>query len=328
MTGDVLVFVEHRMGQIDSITYQMLTKGHELTEELGTRLVALVTGHQVDDICAILRDKGVDEVLVLDDPALYQAGPEAQTGAIVEAVRRTDAYLLLIGYSLAGMELAPAVATRLGCVCMTNCVNVESQDGLLMITRPIFEGVVHERIALEDAGPFVVAIQKGVVPAVGLPPKDATVRHLTVDPGVVSGRSKVLEIIEEPMTGVDITKADIIVAVGRGIGDKTKLRIIEELAEALGGIIACSRPVVDLGWLPYERQVGASGRTVNPKVYIALGISGSSQHVAGMSESKLIIAVNKDPDSPIFQIAHYGVIGDLFEVVPALVEETRRANVV
>ncbi len=327
MNGDVLVFVEHFMGQIDGITYQMLTKGHELADTLGTRLVALVTGHQVDDICATLRVKGVDEVLAVSDPALYQAGPEAQTGAIVEAVRRTDARLLLIGYSLAGMELAPAVATRLGCVCMTNCVNIGSQDGLLAITRPIFEGMAHERIALEDGGPFVVAIQKGAVPAVVLPTRDATVHFLTVDPSSLSGRSKVLEIIEEPATGVDITKADIIVAVGRGIGDKAKLRFIEELAEVLGGVIACSRPVVDLGWMPYERQVGASGRTVNPKVYIALGISGSSQHVAGMSESKLIIAVNKDPDSPIFQIAHYGVVGDLFEAVPALVEEAKKANV-
>lgn len=326
MAGDLLVLTEHWAGQVDSITYQMLTKGRQLAGALGTRLVALVLGHQLDAIAIALGDGGIDEILVVDDPALVQAGAEVQTGVIAEVVGRTEPHLLLIGYSLVGMELAPAVAARLGVVALTNCVDVEIVDGVVTVTRPLFEGTMHAKIALQGSEPAVIAIQKGVIPAMSLPRRETMVRRIQVDLQSIPIRSKVLEIAEEPITGVDIAKAEVIVSVGRGIGDKAKIPIIEELAEALGGQMACSRPLVDVGWLPYERQVGASGKTVSPKVYIACGISGASQHLTGMSESKLIIAINKDLNAPIFQVAHYGVVADLFDVVPVLTEEAKRVK--
>jgi len=183
---------------------------------------------------------------------------------------------------------------------------------------------MHAEILLKKPGPVVVALQKGVAPATRAAGKVASIDKVQLDLGSFTCRSKLLEIIEEPVTDVDISKADIIVSVGRGVGEKEKISIIQELADALGGVIGCSRPVVDVGWLPRDRQVGASGKSVAPKVYVACGISGASQHLSGMTESKRIIAINKDANAPIFQVAHYGVVADLFDVVPALTAEAKK----
>lgn len=325
MKGRILVLAEHWAGEVDSITYQMLGKARELADASQREVEVLVIGHRLEGIAAALRDQGADAVSVVDDPALAQAGADLEARAVAEAVRRTDPCLLLIGYSLIGMELAPAVAAELGVPALTNCVDVELTDGAFVATRPLFDGAVHARVALE-ARPAVVAMQKGVVPLSELPSKGAPVRSLPLEVSTIPSRVKVLEITEEAATGVDISKADIIVAVGRGIGSKENISMVEELAEALGGVIACSRPVVDMGWLPRERQVGASGKTVAPKVYIACGISGAIQHLSGMSGARCIIAINNDPEAPIFQVAHYGVVADLFDIVPALIQEAKKAR--
>lgn len=326
MSRDILVITEHWKGQVDSITYQMLAKGHELADSMGVGLAALVVGHQLGGVIEALKEKGMDTLLVIDDPALAQAGAEVQAHVIADAALGIDPSLVLIGYSLVGMELAPPIATRLGVSAMTNCVNVEILAGELVVTRPLFDGTVHAKIALEGRGPALVAIQKGATPTVQFLSKAASVQPATVDIQAIPVRSQVLEVIEEPASEVDIAKAELLVAVGRGIGDKEKIPLIEELAESLGGLMACSRPLVDLGWLSRERQVGASGKSVAPKVYIACGISGASQHLSGMSDSRLIVAINKDPNAPIFQVAHYGVVADLFDLVPALIEEAKKKN--
>ncbi|MEI9475268.1 MAG: electron transfer flavoprotein subunit alpha/FixB family protein [Deltaproteobacteria bacterium] len=324
MSRDILVIVEQWKGQIDGITYQLLAKGAQLAEAQGVELSALIVGHRLDNAVEVLKDKGMDTLLVMDDPELGQAGADVYAAVIAEAVRRVDPGLVLIGYSLVGMELAPPVAGRLGVPLMTNCVNVEISDGEFIVTRPLFDGTVHARIALEGKGLAVVALQRGPTPTGQLPSKDVSVQSITVDTQAIPVRGKVLELIEAPVSDVDITKADILVSIGRGIGDKEKIPVIEGLAQALGGIIACSRPLVDLGFLPSERQVGASGKIVAPKVYIACGISGASQHLTGMSDSKMIIAINKDPNAPIYQVAHYGVVADLFEIVQALTEAAKK----
>jgi len=324
MSGDILVIVEQWKGQIDGITYQLLAKGAQLADSQGVGLSALIMGHRLDDIVGDLKDKGMNTLLVIDDPELEQAGAEVCAAVIAEAVRQVDPGLVLMGYSLVGMEMAPPVAARLGVTLMTNCVNVENDKGEFVVTRPLFDGTVHARIALEGKGPAVVALQRGPTPTEQLPSKDISIESITVDLKAVPVRSTVLELIEAPESEVDITKADILVAIGRGIGDKDKLPPIEDLAQALGGIIACSRPLVDLGFLSSERQVGSSGKIVAPKVYIACGISGASQHLTGMSDSKMIVAINKDPNAPIYQVAHYGVVADLFEIVPALTETAKK----
>jgi electron transfer flavoprotein alpha subunit len=324
MQRDVLVVTEHWGSEVETITCQMLAKGRELADGLGGQLLALVMGYEPGRVTETLRDKGMDKILVVDDPALRQAGAELQAHVVSEIARRTESRLVLIGYSLVGMELAPAVAARLGVPAVTNCISVELRDGALVVTRPLFDGTMHAQIVLEENGPAVVAIQKGITPSTQASGKVAPVEPFEVDLQGISFRSRVLEIIEEPATEVDISKADIIVSVGRGIGDKEKISIIQELADALGGVVACSRPVVDVGWLPRDRQVGASGKSVAPKVYIACGISGASQHLSGMSESGRIIAINKDANAPIFQVAHYGIVADLFDVVPALTQEAKK----
>ena len=324
MQGDVLVIAEHWKGEPEGVTLQMLTKGRELADTADVRLAILVLGHGLDDVVEVLRGKGMDAIWVLDDPALARAGGGVEAHAIAEAIRAIDPGLILIGYSLVGMELAPAIAVGLGVTAMTNCVDVGIEDGAVVVTRPFFDGTQHAKIVLEGKGPALVALQGGATPTVELGATEVAVRPVAVDLSAVPARGQVLEVIEEAVSDVDITKAEIIVAVGRGIGGKEKIAVIEELTQALGGLMACSRPLVDLGWLGRERQVGASGKSVAPKVYLACGISGASQHLSGMSDSRLIVAINKDPNAPIFQVAHYGVVGDLLEIVPALTAEARK----
>jgi electron transfer flavoprotein alpha subunit len=214
------------------------------------------------------------------------------------------------------MELAPAIASLLGINAFTNCVHVEMREGAVTVTRPLFDGTQHAHIALDESA--VIALQKGLFAPLEPSAKKAAVETVAIDSKNLPSRSKVLTIIEEPAGDVDIGKAEIIVSIGRGVGNENKIPILAELAEALGGVLACSRPVVDVGWLPRERQVGASGKTVTPKIYVACGISGAIQHLTGMRDSRRIIAINKDPNAPIFGVAHIGVVGDLFEIVPAL----------
>lgn len=322
MTGSVLIIAECWKGEIETITFQALTKGRELADNMNVELGVLVVGSQLD--ISSLRDKGMDALWVVDDATLADAAGNVQAHVIAEAVRRIEPRVVIIGYSLVGMEWAPAVAAYLGVTAMTNCVDVAFVDGNIAITRPFYEGSVHVEIILDGPGPAVVALQKGATPVQPLASKSTSVQPITIDMSGITSKGRVVEWVETPAGGVDITKADILVSVGRGIGSQEKLSLIDQLTSALGGVMSCSRPLVDQGWLPLERQVGASGKTVTPKVYLACGISGASQHLAGMSDAKTIIAINKDPNAPIFQIAHYGIVRDLFEIAPALIEQAKK----
>lgn len=326
MARDILILVEQAGGRIDSITFQLLSVGYRLAAETGVKLVAAVIGHQLESLVAALQGNGPDKIVVVDHPALALAPGEVQAHVIAQVAQQIDPRLVLIGYSLTGMELTPAIATRLGMNALTNCVEIEMRDGLVTITRPMFDSTIHAQIALEDQESAVIALQKGPFLPLAAPSKPATVENFRVDPKDFPSRSRVIGITEEPKGDVDISKADIVVAVGRGIGNEDKIHLTAALADALGGVLACSRPVVDVGWLSRERQVGASGKTITPKVYIACGISGAIQHLTGMRESKRIIAINKDPNAPIFQVAHVGVVGDLFEIVPALTQAAKETR--
>ena len=326
MARDILVLVEQSEGKIESMTSQLLAIGRQLAAEMKVELVAAAIGHRMANVVETLQGSGIDRILVVDDPALALAAGEVQAHVFAEVARQIEPRLVLVGYSLIGMELTPAIASKLGMNAFTNCVNLELRDGAITVTRPLFDGTMHAHIALEETATAVVALQKGSAPATAPSAKKAVVQSITMDVKSIPSRSRVLEITEEPKGDVDLGKAEIIVAVGRGIGDKEKMHFTAELAEALGGTLACSRPVVDVGWLPRERQVGASGKSVAPKVYVACGISGAIQHLTGMRDSKLIIAINKDPNAPIFQVAHIGVVGDLFEIVPALTKAAQEAQ--
>ena len=326
MARDILVLVEHAGGKVDSVTLQLLTVGHSLATELKTQLIALAVGHQLESVTAAIQGHGMDRIVIVDHPALALAAGEVQAQVIAEVARKIEPRLLLIGYSLVGMELTPAVATKLGVNALTNCVNLEIRDGAVTVTRPVFDSTLHAHVALDENHRAVIALQKGSFAPIESTSTQAPVESLSIDVAGIPARSKILAIAEAPAGDVDITKAEIVVSVGRGIGTAEKIPLIAELAEALGGVLACSRPVVDVGWLPRERQVGASGRTVTPKIYIACGISGAIQHLTGMRDSNRIIAINKDGDAPIFGVAHLGVVGDLFEIVPALTKAAKETK--
>jgi electron transfer flavoprotein alpha subunit len=326
MARDVLVLVEHSEGKVESLSSQLLAIGSRLAKEMKVELVAAAIGHRMENVVGALRGNGIDRILVVDDPGLALAGGEVQAHVFAEIAKQVEPRLVLVGYSLVGMELTPAIASKLRINALTNCVNIELRDGAVTVTRPLFDGTIHAQIALEENAPAVVALQKGSATLTAPLAKPTVVQSITIDVNRIPSRSRVLEITEEPKGDVDLAKAEIIVAVGRGIGDKEKIHFTAELAEALGGTLACSRPVVDVGWLPRERQVGASGKSVAPKVYVACGISGAIQHLTGMRDSKRIIAINKDPNAPIFQVAHIGVVGDLFEIVPALTKAAKVAR--
>jgi electron transfer flavoprotein alpha subunit len=327
MARDILVLVQHTDGELDAMGSQLLAIGSRLSREMKTKLVAAAIGYQMENVVNALRRHPIDKILVVDNPDMSLAGAEVQAHVVAEIARQIDPRLVLMGYSLVGMELAPAVASKLGVNALTNCVNLEVRDRALTVTRPVFDGTMHAEIALEENGTTVVALQQGSPIATIPSAKQAVVvQTIPIDVNTIPSRSRVLQIIEEPRGDVDLGKAELIVAVGRGIGDEDKIRFTAELAEALGGVLACSRPVVDVGWMPRERQVGASGKSVAPKVYVACGISGAIQHLAGMRDSKRIIAINKDRNAPIFQVAHIGVVGDLFEIIPALTKAAQVAR--
>jgi electron transfer flavoprotein alpha subunit len=219
------------------------------------------------------------------------------------------------------METGPAVAIRLGNTMVTNCTELLVEDDDLSVVRPMFGGTLLAQIRLNKMAPCILSFEKGILPRDPLPSKKALLEKIPFDFGLQTLRTKVKKVIAAVTGDVDITKARILVSVGRGIGSPDKIQIIRDLAEALGGAVACSRPVADMGWLPVAHQVGISANTVAPDVYVACGISGASQHVTAMRDSSTIIAINKDPNAPIFRVADYGIVGDLFDVVPAMIKE-------
>lgn len=326
MKGDVLVLSEQKGGELDNITYELLAKGREIADQWETKLSVLVVGDNLESFTKALVNSGADIVLVADHPTLHDYNAEVYSTVISEAVKDSKPSLVLLGYTYLGMEIGPAVATRLEATMVSNCLDLELSNGEVTVTRPMYSGTFHTRVKIQGTTSYVISFQGGALPREELPSKSASVVSVPVKVAEWPLRSKILGLLEIPAGEIDITKADIIVSVGRGIGDRNKIQVVKDLADALGGTIACSRPVADMGWLPIEYQVGISAKTVTPKVYVACGISGASQHVAGMRDSGLIIAINKDPNAPIFGVAQYGVVGDLFEIVPALVQEARESS--
>ena len=324
MAGDILVLVEHAGGKVDSVTLQLLTVGRSLATELKTQLIALAVGHRLESISAAIQGHGMDRIVIVDHPALELAAGEVQAQVIAEAARQIDPRFLLIGYSLVGMELTPAVATKLGVNALTNCVNLEIRDGAVTVTRPVFDSTLHAHVALDDNDRAVIALQKGSFAPSESTSTRAPVESIAIDVAGIPARSKVLAVAEAPAGDVDITKVPILVSVGRGIQNAENVAQAQELADLLAGAVSGSRPVIDQGWLPKTRQVGKSGMNVKSKLYLALGISGAPEHVEGMKGAELIVAINTDAQAPIFSVAHYGAVADLFDVLPPLTEEIKR----
>ena len=312
--GDVLAVVEHRRGTLRPVSYELIAAGSDLAADLGGDLHVAVIGGDVEDFTERVNRAGVDTVHVVDEGEEFNHDVyAAATTALFEAV---DPSALLLPNSVNGLDYAPAVATRLSVPLVSDAVDLAVDDGLV-VTRETYGSKVET--AVEVTTPVAVTIRGGEWPPAE-DPGDAAVEPFDVDVDEASIRSTVRGFEEVGAGDVDIGEAEFIVSVGRGIEEEENLELIEELADALDATLAASRPIVDNGWLPKNRQVGQSGKVVTPTVYLAFGISGAVQHVAGMKGAETIIAVNTDPDAPIFDIADYGVVGDLFEVVPELIE--------
>jgi electron transfer flavoprotein alpha subunit len=318
--SNILVLIELRDGAVDKLSLQLLAKARQLADSNDFKVVALAAGSGLKPITEFLIDKGADTVLSADHPQLADYNPELYTRTICEMISGRDYSLVLLGYTFIGMETGAALAARLSLPLFSNCIDIEiGSDASISLVRPVYGGMLQTR--LKGTLPVMVSIQKGALAGGARTSRPAILESFDAKIDVSLLRTVVKEILHPPADEVDITKANVIVGVGRGIGQPSNLGLARKLAETLGGVIAATRPVIDMGWLPAGYLVGLSGKTVSPRVYIACGISGAAQHLAGMGDSQLIIAINKDANAPIFNVAHYAVTGDLFQLIPAMIEE-------
>jgi electron transfer flavoprotein alpha subunit/NAD-dependent dihydropyrimidine dehydrogenase PreA subunit len=324
---DVWVFCETAEGRLRSVGFELIAEGRELAEALGERLVAVLIGHEIENLAEQLIHYGADKVLVADDKIFENYTSDAYTIVLTSLIAPRKPAVVLIGATSHGREFAPRVAARLGLGLTADCTGLEiDEDRQLVQTRPAFGG----NIMAEILSPYTRPQMATVRPNVFKPNEPDTSRtgdiekvHIDISP--VQVRTQVLDKVKEAIEGMkSVEEADIVVCSGRGIKDPANLELPKQLAQLLDAAIGGSRPIVDLGWLPPTQQVGQSGRTICPKLYIALGISGQIQHLAGMSSSDIVVAVNKDPDAPIFSVADFGIVGDLFQVVPEIIEEIER----
>ncbi|MGQ9647972.1 MAG: electron transfer flavoprotein subunit alpha/FixB family protein [Thermodesulfobacteriota bacterium] len=314
---EVFVLVEHRQGKIRDITYEMLGLGEKIATQRGTTLTAVLLGKGVDSFAEDLAMKA-SKVLVVEDDQLQNFNSLIYQKVLSTLIQKYQPALVLIGHTAFGMDLAPSLSVQMGFPMVTDCIEISFEANRWKAIRSIYGGKVNARISLRESKAYIATIRPGVIGP--KTPRDKK-GGILVEPSPLRetlDAKRFLKYIEAPITGEDITQAEIIVAVGQGIGGPEHIPMIEEVAKNLGGVIACSRPVVDRNWLPKERQVGISGKTVKPKVYIAVGISGAFQHVTAMQSSETIIAINKDPRAPIFSVADYGIVDDFQNVMPIL----------
>lgn len=297
----------------------MLTKGEELAEKTDADLTAVLLGHKVKSYAEKLAGHA-RKVLVVDDVRLENFNSEAYQKVLSHLIAQRKPSLTLIGHTAFGVDLAPSLATELNTPFATDCINLDFEGEKFVVVRQMYGGKVNVKASLRKSESYIVTVRPTAFEAHETKPVNGAIIEIK---SPLSEDIKCKRFVEyvQPQTGeVDITAAEILVGVGRGIKEAKNLLIVKELADALGGVLACSRPIVDKEWLPSDRQVGNSGKTVKPKLYIAVGISGAFQHVLGMKNSELIIAINKDSKAPIFRAADYGVVDDLFKIVPLLKE--------
>jgi len=313
----IFVLAEHRRGSLRDITWEMLNRGQELASGSGSELVAVLLGYGVKNLAGELAQRA-DQVLLVEDERLENFNGEIYQQVLSHIISEHKPVLTLIGHTAFGMDLAPSLATQLGIPLSTDCIDLHLENGTLTAIRQMYAGKVNAEISFPGAKEYIVTVRVGSFPAEGEESKAGEIKSLASTVEDVEYK-KFIEYVEAVAGEVDITQADVLISVGNGIGDSKNIPLVAELAEAMGGCLSCSRPVVDKKWLPKERQVGTSGKTVKPKIYLAIGISGAFQHLAGI-KGATILAINKDPKAPIFRVADYGIVGDLFKVVPLLKE--------
>ena len=315
--SEIFILTEHRRGEIREITFEMLTKGRELAEKTGADLTAVLLGNGIENQAKTLSEYA-KKVLVVQDPKLENFNSEAYQKALCNLIKERNPILTMIGHTSFGVDLAPSLAVSMNLPLATDCIDLRYEDEILHVTRQMYGGKVNVNATLQKAKGYVVTIRQAIFPAEKGSPVNGEIVKVPSTLSQEEIKKRFIEYVLPKPGGIDITAADALIGIGRGIKEAEDIPPIEELAKILGGALACSRPIVDKGWLPDDRQVGSSGKTVKPKIYIAFGISGAFQHVLGMKNSELIIAVNKDANAPIFSVADYGIVEDLFKIIPPL----------
>lgn len=314
---EILAIAEHRRGELNPVSFELLHLANLLKG--GGKSNAVVLGRNTRVFAEQLA-KYADKVLAIEDESLENYDPELYSDVILQVLKGDKATLVLIGNTISGAELAPCLAVKLNAPVQTDVLNVEVSDGI-RISKYICQGKVMVDAKLRNSEFYVLSVRQGVFK--NGPEVRGNFEVINIKPSIAPGR-KFIKCIEPEVGEVDISKEDVLITVGRGLKDSSNMVIAEELAKLLGGVIAGTRPTVDYGWLSQDRQVGTSGKTVTPKLYLGVGISGASQHVMGMKDSELIIAINKDPRAPIFEVAEYGIIGDIFQIVPKVIDKLRQ----
>lgn len=324
---DVWVFAEQKDGVIDSAAFELLGVGRHLADQLGQDLAAILIGNKVRPLAQQLIAYGADKVYWLDHADLERFNDELYADNLSYLIERYRPNIVLLAATVYGRSLGPRVAARIGTGLTADCTGLEidADTRNLMQTRPAFGGNLMATIICPDHRPQMATVRPRVMKPLE-PDSERSGRILRQQAQLKQDlKTRVLQVVEEAGEIVNLLEADIIVSGGRGLGDPKNFALIEELAQTLGGAVGASRAAVDAGWIPYSHQVGQTGKTVGPKVYFACGISGAVQHLAGMSSSDIIVAINKDPDAPIFKVATYGIVGDVLEILPLITKEFKKA---
>jgi len=336
----VYVFAQQVDNELSSIAFELLGKAKELAGDLNTEVTAVLIGSGVKGLTDQLAEYGADKVIVVDDPELKEYRTEPYAHALSSVINEYKPEIVLVGATAIGRDLGPRVSARVATGLTADCTVLEIGDfplnpvpgkeneqkhNQLLMTRPAFGGNTIATIACPDNRPQMATVRPGVMQKIE-PVAGAKAEVIEYNPGFTPNNKyvEIVDIVKELSDTVDIMDAKILVSGGRGVGSPENFKILEDLADAIGGTVSCSRAVVDNGWKPKELQVGQTGKTVRPNVYFAIGISGAIQHTAGMEESDIIVAINKDSTAPIFDVADYGIVGDLNKIVPKLTEEIKK----
>ncbi len=319
----ILAIAEQRNGEIKKTSFETIRKSREIADELGGTLKALVIGNAINDAAKALGKYGAEQVITVNSDKLAHYSTTGYTKVVSEIVQKENAGFVFLSATALGKDLAPCVAARVDGAVAADCTELKVENDDIIATRPVYAGKALVDVKVE-APVKIFTLRPNVFPA-GEPSGDeANVEEASVDISDDDLKAKVTEMTETSKGKLDVTEADIIVSGGRGLKSPDNFYLVEELADILGAAVGASRAVVDAGWRPHDEQVGQTGKTVSPALYIAMGISGAVQHLAGMSSSKYIVAINKDKDAPIFQVADYGIVGDALEIAPVLKEEFKK----
>jgi len=321
--NSVLVFVEQRQGRIKQSSLEALSEGRRLAKKIGSTVSALVIGNQIDSLVNEISKFGPDSVILVQHDALANYSPDGYRDAFLEVVKQEQPKVILVAGTAMGKDIAPRIAAKIDAGLATDCLAIEITDDTMIATRPVFAGKVLQKLKIMSSTK-IATLKPNTFRTEEVSTKAPSIKKITpqIDP---SKWKVVLKGIQEPeVKKQDVSEASVIVSGGRGMKGPEGYKILEDLATALGGTVGASRAAVDAGWRAHAEQVGQTGKIVSPNLYIACGISGAVQHQVGMANSKVIVAINKDPEAPIFKFADYGIIGDLFEVIPALTREVKK----